>query len=199
MGLAEVARVLVKDPAALELFEKVNENALNLDKMLRKLQSVSDVDMQTLIYKEVSIKEIVELELDALKKELSSKKIRTTLSIKLNHPFLSYGALIKIIIQNLLENSIDFCSISSPFIHLLAYDKDGEVVIEVQDNGQGIEPAYLERVFEMYFRANEHSKGNGLGLYIIKKTVQKLNGRVELQSEIGVGTTVKVFFPQRLD
>ncbi len=45
------------------------------------------------------------------------------------------------------------------------------------DNGQGIDPAYLNRVFEMYFRANEKSKGNGLGLYIVKKMTDKLNGQ----------------------
>ena len=199
MGLAEVARVLVKDPAALELFEKVNENALNLDKMLRKLQSVSDVDMQTLIYKEVPIKEIFEIELDELKPELDKKKIRTVLSVKLERPFYSYGALIKIIIQNLLENSIAFCTASSPLIHLSAYEVAEEVVIEVADNGLGIEQAYIERVFDMYFRANEHSKGNGLGLYIVKKTVQKLNGRVELESVAGQGTTIRIFLPHRLD
>lgn len=199
MGLAEVARVLVKDPAALELFEKVNENAVNLDKMLRKLESVSDVDMQTLIYKEIPVKEIFEIELADLKPELDRKKIRTVLSVKLEHPFYSYGALIKIIIQNLLENSIAFCSTPLPMIYLSAFEKDGEVIIEVRDNGLGIEPEYRERVFEMYFRANELSKGNGLGLYIVKKTVQKLNGRVALESVSGKGTTVSVFFPQRLD
>jgi len=84
-------------------------------------------------------------------------------------------------------------------IHLSACEKGGEVMIEVNDNGLGIEPEYIERVFEMYFRASEYSKGNGLGLYIVKKTVQKLNGRIELQSEPGKGTTVCVFFPQRLE
>jgi signal transduction histidine kinase len=199
MGLAEVARVLVKDPAALELFEKVNENALNLDKMLSKLQSVSDVDTQTLLYKEIQVKEIFEIELDGLKPDLDRKKIKTVLSVNLEHPFYSYGALIRIILQNLLENSIAFCTEDSPVIHLSAYEKNSEVVFEVKDNGQGIEPEYLDRVFEMYFRANEHSKGNGLGLYIVKKTVQKLNGRVELESSTNKGTTIRVFFPQRLE
>jgi signal transduction histidine kinase len=121
------------------------------------------------------------------------------LSVNLEHPFYSYGALIRIILQNLLENSIAFCTEDSPVIHLSAYEKNSEVVFEVKDNGQGIEPDYLDRVFEMYFRANEHSKGNGLGLYIVKKTVQKLNGRVELESSTNKGTTIRVFFPQRLE
>ncbi|MGC4021217.1 MAG: tetratricopeptide repeat protein [Cyclobacteriaceae bacterium] len=198
MGLAEVARVLVKDPTALELFEKVNENAKNLDKMLRKLQSVSDVDTQTLIYKEVAIKEIFEIELDAYKNEIDSKKINVSVSVKLSRPFYSYSALIKIIVENLLENAISFSTPISPKINLSAYERNDEVVIEVQDNGMGIEPEYVERVFEMYFRANELSKGNGLGLYIVKKTAQKLNARVELETSLNKGTTVRLYFPLKL-
>ncbi len=199
MGLAEVGRVLTKDKTILELFEKVNENALTLDKMLRKLQSFSDADMQTLIYKEVSLQEIVEIELDTLRQETDKKKIKTYLSVKLDRPFYSYGGLIKIIIENLLENSIAFCTPDSPAIQITAYEKEEEVVIEVKDNGAGIEPEYIDRVFEMYFRANERSKGNGLGLYIVKKIVEKLRGRVVLQSIAKKGTTVSIFLPHRLD
>lgn len=199
MGLAEVARVLVKDPAALELFEKVNENALNLDKMLRKLQSISDVGAQELIYREVFLKDIFELELANLKPELDRKGIRTTLAVQSEYPFYSYAALIKIIVQNLLENAITFSITVNPVVQIKAYNNGQEVIIEIQDNGLGIEAEYMERVFEMYFRANDHSKGNGLGLYIVKKTVQKLRGRIELESQVGVGTTVRIFLPPKID
>jgi signal transduction histidine kinase len=69
------------------------------------------------------------------------------------------------------------------------------VVVIVSDNGIGIDPVYLPRVFEMYFRANERSTGNGLGLYIVKKMVDKMNGRIEIKSELGKGTEVKIFIP----
>jgi signal transduction histidine kinase len=47
----------------------------------------------------------------------------------------------------------------------------------------------------MYFRANENSKGNGLGLYIVKKAIQKLHGKIELYSEENVGTKVTFWLP----
>lgn len=199
MGLAEVARVLVKDPAALELFEKVNENAHNLDKMLRKLQSISDVGAQELIYREVFLKDIFELELANLKPELDRKGIRTTLAMQLEYPLYSFAALIKIIVQNLLENAITFSATANPVIQINACNSAQDVIIEIRDNGLGIEAEYMDRVFEMYFRANDHSKGNGLGLYIVKKTVQKLRGRIELESQVGVGTTVRIFLPHKID
>jgi len=195
MGLAEVAKITVKDHATLELFEKVNETAHNLDKMLLKLQSVSAVGSQELIYSEVLLDQIFQIELDSFREEIIHKSIKVLTEIKLEQPFFSYPVLVKFIIQNLLENSIAFCGVQSPFIKLKAYQVADETVLEVSDNGQGIESTYLNRIFEMYFRANERSRGNGLGLYIVKKMVDKLNGRIELKSELGLGTTVWVYLP----
>lgn len=195
MGLAEVAKITVKDNAALELFEKVNETARNLDKMLLKLQSVSVAGSQELIYSEVMVEQILQMELDIFRDDIMNKSIQILIDIKLTHPFFSYPALVKFIIQNLLENSIAFSGVESPFIKFNAHEAKGEVMLEVIDNGQGIEVTYLHRVFEMYFRANERSRGNGLGLYIVKKMVDKLNGRIDLKSERGVGTKVCVYLP----
>jgi signal transduction histidine kinase len=199
MGLAEVARVLVKDKAALELFEKVQENAINLDKMLRKLQSISDVGGQEVIYKEVFIRDLFDIELDKLKEVMERKKIVSKISIEVSHSFYSYPALIKIIIENLLENAIAFSATANPVIQLKAYEEDHQIGLQVADNGMGIDPVYQDRVFDMYFRANELSTGNGLGLYIVKKMVQKLNGRISLESKLGQGTKVTIYFPQRLE
>jgi signal transduction histidine kinase len=195
MGLAEVAKVTLKDRAALELFEKVNETAHNLDKMLMKLQSISVAGSQELIYSEVMIAQIFELELDHFKHEIVGKSIQVLTEVDLSRPFFSYPVLIKSIVQNLLENSVSFSTAQSPMVKLKAFEMISEVVIEVADNGQGIDPVYLPRVFDMYFRANERSRGNGLGLYIVKKMVDKLNGRIELKSELHFGTTIRIFLP----
>jgi len=195
MGLAEVAKITVKDHGALELFEKVNETARNLDKMLLKLQSVSTVGSQELIYSEVLLDKVFQIELDNFREEIIQKSIKVLTEIKLDQPFFSYPVLVKFIIQNLLENSIAFCGVQSPFIKFKAYQVADETVLEVSDNGQGIESTYLNRIFDMYFRANEKSRGNGLGLYIVKKMVDKLSGRIELKSEFGLGTTVWVYLP----
>ena len=195
MGLAEVAKVTLKDQTALELFEKVNETARNLDKMLLKLQSVSAAGSQELIYSEVLLDQIFQIEMDNFREEIIRRSIRVLVDINLEKPFFSYPVLVKFIIQNLLENSIAFCGMQEPYLKFRAYQVTNETVLEVSDNGQGIESIYLNRIFDMYFRANEKSRGNGLGLYIVKKMVDKLNGRIELKSEHGFGTTVWVYLP----
>jgi signal transduction histidine kinase len=195
MGLAEVAKVAVKDATALELFEKVNETARNLDRMLVKLQSVSDLGSQELIYKEVFMPELFALIVDKFYDEWKSKNIDIQVEAGLQGPFYSYPALIKIIVENLIENAIQFSTPDKPRIRLKAFETGGEVVIEVTDNGQGIQEQYQGRIFEMYFRGSANSKGNGLGLFIVKKVVDKLKGRVAFQSEPYIGSTFSVFLP----
>jgi signal transduction histidine kinase len=197
MGLAEVAKITIHDPASLELFEKVNDTARSLDKMVFKLQSISDVGTQELVYKEVNLKALCELEIDKFWPEIQKGHVQVELFVKLENPFLSYPSLLQIIISNLLENAINFNNKTDPHVWLTVVETDHEISIEVRDNGEGIPKEYNERVFEMYFRASERSKGNGLGLYIVKKTVQKLNGRLEMTSAPEQGTTVRVFLPKR--
>ncbi|HEY3430053.1 MAG TPA: HAMP domain-containing sensor histidine kinase, partial [Cyclobacteriaceae bacterium] len=80
-----------------------------------------------------------------------------------------------------------------------AFPAEGGATIKIEDQGQGIEPEYMDRVFDMYFRANERSKGNGLGLYIVKKVTEKLQGTVHLTSTRSVGTTVTIFIPNQVN
>lgn len=200
MGLAEVAKILVKDNLALELFAKVNENARTLDKMLRKLQSISDVGTQENIYKEISFDNLIEVELEKFRDEIESRKFTIIVTSEITRKVQSYSALIAIIFENLIENALSFSTDESPHLHVSVRNSniEEEVTIEFADNGPGIDPGLQERVFEMYFRGSEQSKGNGLGLYIVKKTVQKVQGRIELQSEPGKGTTIKIHLPLKI-
>lgn len=195
LGLAEVAKVTVKDTAALELFEKVKETATNLDKMLVKLQSISDVGSQQLFYKEVMLKEIFDTVCDTFREELHRKNIKTSIEIKTQLPFISYPAMVRIIFENLVENAIHFSGVVSPFIKVKVTQSGDFMNIDVQDNGQGIAREYHEQVFEMYFRGNERSKGNGLGLYIVKKAVEKLDGSISISSILKVGSTFTIMLP----
>jgi signal transduction histidine kinase len=76
-------------------------------------------------------------------------------------------------------------------------DADG-VVIEVADNGKGIDAATLERVFDEYFTTKPAGKGTGLGLALSRELVQDAGGTITLSSTPGSGTTVRVSLPQRL-
>lgn len=198
MGLSEVAKITVKDKNALDLFEKVKETAVNLDRMLIKLQSISDVGAHQFVYREISMQNIYESACDTFREAIDQFGIRVTIQVGVVNSFQSYPAFLKIIVENLVENAIQFRGRKDPFILLSAQEKDEGLQITIQDNGQGIEDEYQSKVFDMFFRGNEQSKGNGLGLYIVKKAVEKLKGNLSIKSTYQYGTTFTVWFPFQL-
>ncbi len=101
---------------------------------------------------------------------------------------------LKIVLSNLIDNSLKYRDTSKekPFIRIEALEKDGVKVIMVKDNGLGIDALYIDKIFNMFYRASEHSNGSGLGLYIVKETLGKLNGNIQVESVPGRGTTFMV-------
>jgi signal transduction histidine kinase len=195
MGLAEVGKITVKDPNAIELFDKVKETAVGLDNMIRKLQSISDVGTHETMYREILLSEMIENILLPLRAALSHKAIEVTQEYKLTQPFFSYPVLVKAIIENLIENSIHFCSLTSPVIRISISTSFEGIKGVIEDNGQGISPEHMLRIFDMYYRANLGSSGNGLGLYVAKKAVAKLGGTIHAESELLKGSVFSFYLP----
>ncbi len=195
IGLAEVAKITSKDESTLELFAKVKETALSLDRMIRKLQTISDVGAQKMVYKEVLMRELVSNILDNHKDDLSPKSIKVIQEIEIHNAFVSYGALVNVIIENLIENAIQFATPLNPFIKIIASSTENSIIIQIEDNGQGIPEEYHARIFDMYFRASISSKGNGLGLYIVKKAVDKLEGTIRFKTTMNHGSIFTVELP----
>jgi signal transduction histidine kinase len=106
---------------------------------------------------------------------------------------------LKIILNNLISNAIKFHRFDGsviPYIRISLAHQERAYVITVEDNGQGIEEQHLARIFEMFYRASEEAQGSGLGLYILKEAVSKMNGRVTVRSTPLVGTTFTVMLPK---
>ena len=106
---------------------------------------------------------------------------------------------LRVIIGNLISNAVRYHDLKKDQQYIrLSYQMNGRVsYIQVEDNGQGIAREYHNKIFEMFFRANEESKGSGLGLYIVKEALTKLSGSIRLESTIGIGTTFTIILPQR--
>jgi two-component system, NtrC family, sensor kinase len=74
-------------------------------------------------------------------------------------------------------------------------DAEGQVVVEVEDTGEGIVPEHLERIFDAFFTTKPVGVGTGLGLAICHREVTAIGGRIEVESEPGRGTTFRVVLP----
>jgi two-component system phosphate regulon sensor histidine kinase PhoR len=107
-------------------------------------------------------------------------------------------ALLREIFDNLLDNAVKYSSKHGE-IHLGAQRRRSEIVLSVSDDGVGIGQEDLPRIFERFYRADKARSrelgGTGLGLSIVKHIAQLHGGRVEAESELRRGTTIRVILP----
>ncbi|MEO1051520.1 MAG: PAS domain-containing sensor histidine kinase [Bacteroidota bacterium] len=103
---------------------------------------------------------------------------------------------LKIILNNLISNAIKYRDkYKKPSIVAISFVENGKAPqIIIEDNGQGIEEGVQSKIFDMFFRASENSKGSGLGLYIVKEMIEKIKGDISLESKLGEGSKFTVTF-----
>ncbi|MBW7453589.1 ATP-binding protein [Paenibacillus sepulcri] len=116
--------------------------------------------------------------------------------IEINVPANLYvcgnSSKLKQAVINLIKNSIESLR-GNGRIHLWAYEKKGEIIIHIRDNGEGMEENMLKRLGEPYF--SNKSKGTGLGLMVTFRIIELMEGKLEFKSEKGVGTEAIIRFP----
>lgn len=119
-------------------------------------------------------------------------------SIEVNQPEEFYGDKwrIKVILNNIISNAIRYKNGRQPFIRVKASICNHKAEISVEDNGRGINKEHLPNLGKMFYRATDEGAGSGLGLYIVKEALAKLNGSFVIDSVEGEGTTVKVEIPE---
>jgi signal transduction histidine kinase len=125
----------------------------------------------------------------------------TTVSLELiiqqGAPFYSDERRLKSIVHNIMSNSVKYSDNQkdASWLKVEIETKESGCVLSFTDNGKGIPKEYQSRVFDMFYRATSERSGSGLGLYIVKEMTERLGGTVRLESELGVGTSLRLTFP----
>ncbi|SDK44028.1 PAS domain S-box-containing protein [Catalinimonas alkaloidigena] len=103
---------------------------------------------------------------------------------------------LKSVCYNLISNAIKYRAPERPLtISITCYQEASYQVLEVEDNGLGMKEENIPKVFSMFKRLHTHVEGSGVGLYLVKRIVDNAGGKVEVESEEGVGTTFRVLLP----
>ncbi|UII23115.1 MASE1 domain-containing protein [Fulvivirga ligni] len=132
---------------------------------------------------------------DQLKYSAVDKNVIKEINISQTHSFISDKKRIKVIFNNIISNSIRYSREDNPMIKIDVEIDEATAKIQVHDNGQGIPKRHMKKIFDMFYRATDDNAGSGLGLYIVKETIEKLRGNVNISSLENEGTTVNLEIP----
>lgn len=197
MGLVEIARLETSVKAKDECLSMINQSVQKLDGFINDIIDYSRNQRIEIQVEKVDFEEEINDVFQELKFFDKEGSIKKTLKCNARRNFLTDGRRVNIILKNLISNSIRYHDFDkeNQFIHIDVHLNSKSAIIKVTDNGIGIEDEHLSNIFKMFYRADEGSKGSGLGLYIVKETVEKLKGEISVNSKINEGTTVTITLP----
>ncbi|MCU0443660.1 MAG: hybrid sensor histidine kinase/response regulator [Microscillaceae bacterium] len=126
-----------------------------------------------------------------------SPQVRKEITVQQDCIFYSDKNRLEIILNNLISNAIRFANLhlSESYIKIKVDVNPQEAWVCVEDNGMGIAEKHKNRVFDMFYRATDQKVGSGLGLFLVRETMEKLKGVIQMESELGQGTTFRLKIP----
>jgi len=173
--------------ASVDRFKETIQDLTDISKIQR-----NNIESKELISIPVLVNEIKTTIVDLIKS--TNAKIHENYS---QCEFLKFSKTnLKSILFNLISNAIKYRDLlRRPEIYLTTYLEETYCVIEVKDNGLGIPYQNKEKIFQMFRRLHDHVEGSGVGLYLVKRIVENSNGKIEVDSTPGVGSTFKIYLP----
>lgn len=202
LGYAEIMKNgLVKDEDKQRFLERIHAEAGNMIELIQNIMELSRLDENKTLdeFEDVDLLKLAQSVTLRLKHKAQTKGVTLNVS-GISACVCGVQSILSEVLYNLVDNSIKYNKDNGK-VDVKVQDGSEEVTVSVRDTGIGIGAADRERVFERFYRADKsHSKeigGTGLGLSIVKHGVLFHKGRVELESEPGVGTTITFVLPKK--
>ena len=197
-GLLSLLDISLKNEVLVKQYVGLIGTSVNrLDETIIEILDYSKNSRTELVLDEIDLYVLIsEIYEDLL--HVSEIEIDFKIDFEGSHAILLDKFRIATVLKNFISNAIKYRNrnISNPFVHVHVNNSDEGVEITITDNGEGISPENQEKVFDMFFRASSSSFGTGIGLYICKEISTKIGGNINLTSELGVGTTIRLFLPK---
>lgn len=197
LGLISLLEVESEPEEQAGYITMMKESITKLDTIIHDIIDYSRNNRMEIEFEEIDFESIINEAFFNLKYMEGSNRIRLNYDLKSKTPFFSDKKRITILINNFISNSIKYHNYNQPdpFIEISIKVSPINAIINIKDNGTGIPEKHLQKIYEMFFRATENGSGSGIGLYIVKEIVDKLNGDISVQSAEGKGTQFSIELP----
>ena len=197
LGLINLAKKDMDGTMKDVYLDMINNSARQQDHFIREILDQSRNSRLEIKREEIFFQPIIEETFNQLRfATATGQLVEKIVSIKQEKPFYCDRWRLKVILNNIISNAIRYRNGKDPVIKVNVEVDNGGARLEIEDNGKGIAKEHLENVCKMFYRATDDGAGSGLGLYIVKETIDKLNGSIKIDSEIGRGTVVQLNIPE---
>lgn len=190
IGLTQIGIADVKDAVAQEYFGHIHKSTKRLDNLLADLLRLTKAKQAEVEKQEINLPVMVEEIIQSFKNIKYFDQVQINVNIQEGITFQSDEKMLYSVIQNFVENGIKYCDPGKDhlFLNIDIEQEPGKTTFSFRDNGVGIEEEYLPKIFDMFFKTDPNSEGTGLGLHIVKVTIEKLRGTLKVRSGKGIGS-----------
>ncbi|MFZ1808011.1 MAG: HAMP domain-containing sensor histidine kinase [Cyclobacteriaceae bacterium] len=206
LGLTNLAKYEVSDQKAIEYITKIENRTKKLDKVISDILLLAKTIKSETELSHVDFNQLVKNTISDGKYRQGAERIAIQYKPHPDNTLLSDPAQLKIILDNLIANAVKYHNPAqqNPFVKITFTKTSKEIVITIEDNGEGIAKEAQDKIFNMFYRASLKTEGTGLGLYLVKEALTKLNGTITLVSDENTGSVFTIrlsqkgFIPQHL-
>lgn len=184
-----------------QYFDLQEKSLKKLDSFIADILNYSRNNRAEIQKQSIDFQSVIENILELQTQYDANHQIHNFLTIKQEVSFFADAQRLAIALNNLISNAFRYHNPyqASSWIKIAVEVDIYKAVIAISDNGIGIDKEHLPRIFEMFYRATDRTTGSGLGLYIVKEVVEKLQGTIKVDSVLGKGTTFTIEIPNLND
>jgi len=178
----------------LEHIGMIRNSVNRLDEFIKNILSYSRNNRTGLDIVQIPLQQTTTEIVNSLRSIKDAENILFEIDIKEQQPFFSDRLRLNTLLENLISNAIKYhkTNQTDSFIKIIGQSNHEKLFLSIIDNGIGIASKDHDKIFDMFFRLSGKKNGSGIGLYIVKDTVQILQGSIEVHSEEGKGTTFNI-------
>ncbi|MEK6480667.1 ATP-binding protein [Catalinimonas sp. 4WD22] len=179
------------------LIQNADQEILQMEGMLSKLQAINEVISSNEAVAESNIDDILNKILNSLQEQIISRNIFMRIYAENDIRISSKPRLMYLVLENLIENAIKHSNLTNnqSYVEVSIHKEAGKLRFTIEDNGIGIRKQSFDKIFNLFYKDNSKAEGGGLGLYIVREALQKLNGTISLESEEGCFTKIEIQIP----
>jgi signal transduction histidine kinase len=199
LGLIQLAELEPQDTK--KYLAMIKTSLVRLDTMIAEMTSFYQNEKLAIQNERIDVSALINREIENLNNMPEATDMRIDVFVDGDIPFYSDSIRLRTIVSNLLSNAIKYCDPQKMrrYIQVAAHIFTDKIFLTIEDNGIGIGEEHHKKIFDMFYRITPDRKGTGLGLYIVKDTVDRLKGNIYVKSKKGESTSFTITLPNMMD